>query len=286
MKSPAVVDPFVSPRWLFENLDNPGIQIIENAGVPESYFRAHIPGAVRVPCHPHLKRFNTAGEKTQYVMSATEFSTLCHDLGLQSNRQCVVYDDHHGLFAARFRTVCRYHGFNNVSILDGGWNGWLDHGHPVSARVAATVPGSDVVTVPEAELFVGLTELQRLHQADDVQIWDTREPEEFNGTAETENQRRGHIPGALNLSWTELLTGDEDKGTPRFVKSPPELATDLAGLGLQRDKTIIAYCQSGIRAAFCLVVLEQLGYAHYRLYDGSMGEWANQPDTPLISPAT
>lgn len=55
----------------------------------------------------------------------------------------------------------------------------------------------------------------------------------------------------------------------------------LAALGLGRDRTIITYCQSGNRAAFGNFVLETLGFPHHRLYDASMAEWANLPDTPL-----
>ena len=286
MSEVAAGDPFVSPQWLHDNLGNSGIQIIENAWVPESYFRAHIPGAVPVPCHPHLKRFDTAGEKTQYVMTAAEFGELCHDLGLRRDRSCVVYDDFHGLFAARFRTVCRFYGWDNVRVLDGGWNGWVAQNRPISVHEETPHPGTDIVAVPAPDLFVGLSELKRLLPADEVQIWDTRRPEEYDGREETENLRRGHVPGAVNLSWTDLLTGDDIAGEARFLKPTAELSARLADLGLQRDKTIITYCQSGIRAAFCLLVLERLGFDAHRLYDGSMGEWCNRTDTPLFIPTT
>ncbi len=278
--------PLVSPQWLRDRLAEPGIQVVENAWVRESYARAHIPGAVPVRCHPHLKRFDTAGQKTQHVMSEREFGELCHDLGLRRDRHCVVYDDYHGLFAARFRVVCRYYGFDNVSVLDGGWFGWLAEGHPVSAQVAEPVAGSDITAAPRSGLFVGLRELQSLQTDPAVQIWDTRRLAEFDGTEETDNERDGHIPGALNLAWTELLTGEDIDGTPRFCKARPELAALLDGLGLRPDRTIITCCQSGIRAAFCLQVLEMLGYDRHRLYDASMGEWANLPTTPLTTEAT
>lgn len=286
MNRGATVGPLVDGQWLQDNLQDPELQIIENAWVPEAYLRAHIPGAVRVPCHPHLKRFDTAGQKTRHVMSAVEFEELCRDLGLRRDRHCVVYDDYHGLFGARFRAVCRYYGFDKVSVLDGGWYGWLSEGRPLSAREELPTPGTDIAATVRPELFVGLDELKGLQSADAVQIWDTRRSTEFDGSEETENLRRGHMPGALNLSWTELLTGNEDPGTPRYLKPLSALADQLAAIGLQQDKTIITYCQSGIRAAFCLLVLEQLGFSNHRLYDGSMGEWCNWPETALVTPTT
>ncbi len=126
--------PLVSPDWLQDNLDDPGLQVIENAWFPDSYLKAHIRGAVRLPCHPHIKRFDADGERTQHVMEPAEFAALCYAMGLRRQKHYVLYDDHHGLFAARFWCVCRYFGLDNVSILDGSWHGWLAQGRPVTTR--------------------------------------------------------------------------------------------------------------------------------------------------------
>lgn len=290
MPKPRVVSPLasplLSPKWLADNLDNPGIQVIENAWVPDSYLKAHIRGAMAMPCHPHLKRFDADGEKTQYVMPADEFADLCHQLGLRRDMQYVIYDDMHGLFAARFWAVCRYYGVQNISILDGSWHGWLDQGLPVSTRLIAAQPGTDLVPNLRPELFIDQAELQSIHLDPRCQIWDTRRAGEFDGQEETNNERCGHVPGARHLAWTDLLTGEDVEGEPRYLKSPGELADLLTGLGLRQDKTIITYCQSGIRAAFCIFVLQMLGYPDFRLYDASMGEWCNLTDTPLTTDPT
>ena len=280
MSEKPVVSPLVDSEWLNDNLAMPGIQVIENAWVPGSYLKGHIPGALCMPCHPHLKHFDDE-EKTQHVMGAGEFADTCFALGLQRDQHYVVYDDFHGLFAARFWAVCRYYGVHNISVLDGGWNGWVDRGYPVATRITEAVPGTDIELAPRPALFVGQAELQEIHLAEEFQIWDTRRPEEFDGTEETENLRHGHVPGALHMPWTDLLTGEDIEGEPRYVKTAIELKASLEQLGLSRDKTIVTYCQSGIRAAFCIFVLEMLGYTAHRLYDASMGEWCNLPETPL-----
>jgi thiosulfate/3-mercaptopyruvate sulfurtransferase len=279
MKHPLLVD----TQWLHGNLDNPEIGIIENAWMADSYQKAHICGAICVPGHPYLKRNDADGERTQVVMDAQEFTELCHHLGLQRNKHYVIYDDYSGLFAARFWCVCRYFGLRNISILDGSWRGWLAQGYPVSSRIEMPDPGTDVAIVPQPANFIGWEELQRTYCDPGIQLWDTRREGEYLGDEDTDNLRRGHVPGALNLVWTDLLTETTHNGDPRFLKPLEELEQLLANLGLRRDKTIITYCQSGIRAAFCIYVLELLGYSHHRLYDASMGEWANLKDTPLVS---
>jgi len=286
MTTPLVVDPVVSPDWLYDNLDQPGIQVIENAGIPDSYLKAHIAGAICLPCHPHLKQLDAAGEITQHLMPAAEFAALCHEIGLRRDTHYVIYDDRHGLYAARFRAVARHYGLDNLSILDGSWHGWLDQGRPVTTRLEEATAGSDVVISARPSLLIAHAELQRVYRDMAVQIWDTRRTEEFTGIEETDNRRVGHIPGARHLSWTDLLSGEDIEGEPRYVKPRAELEHLLAQLGLRRDKTVVTYCQSGIRAAFCQLVLETLGYRRHRLYDASMGEWANLPTTPLTSDPT
>ncbi|WP_321369494.1 rhodanese-like domain-containing protein [uncultured Desulfuromusa sp.] len=271
----------VSPQWLQDNLSNPEIQVIENTWNEGSYQKAHIAGAVCSPGNPYLKRYDDNGVKTQHVMRAEDFLTFCYDLGLKRHKHYVIYDDHYGLFAARFWCVCRYFGVRNISILNGSWRGWLEQNRPVSSLLKSLEPGTDIVLNPHENHFIGWKELKEMYRSPKIQIWDTRRTGEYDGTEETENQRRGHIPGAVHLSWSDLLTDVISEGAPRFLKSNDELERILSDLGLRRDKMIVTYCQSGIRAAFCIFILEMLGYPYHRLYDASMGEWTSIAETPL-----
>lgn len=272
----------VSPQWLHDNLDNPSIGIIENSFLYESYHRAHIGGAGYVPGPPYLKKNDENGERTQHVMDAEEFLSLCHVLGLRRDKHYVVYDDYFSLYASRFWAVCRHFGVRNISLLDGSWRGWLDQGRPVSARMEQPSPGGDVVIDPRADKFIMLDELQQVYGSPDIQLWDTRRIGEYNGKERTDNRRQGHVPSALHLDWIDLLDEPSYEAGPRFFKPKDVMERMLADLGLRRDKTVITYCQSGNRAALCSFVLELLNFPSHRLYDASMGEWANLPDTQLV----
>jgi len=279
------IPPLVSPQWLHDNLSHPDVQVIESGWITDGYSKAHISGALSSPRHPHLKKVDAGGERSLHLLEAAEFSDFCRNLGLRRDRHYVIYDDFSGLFAARCWWVCRYFGVHNISILDGSWRGWLDQQKPVSSRLETPLAGTDIHVAPHLPQLIGREELQRLYRDPQVQLWDTRREGEYTGEEDTDNQRRGHVPGALNLVWTDLLTEAPFQGGPRFFKSVAELEELLTNLGLRRDKTIIPYCQAGIRAAFCVFVLELLGYPHHRLYDASMREWANRSETPLITGA-
>lgn len=273
----------VSPQWLQDNLANPALAVIENPWINDAYQKAHISGAYCVPGHPYLKQLAADGTLTRRVMGPTAFAELCHALGMRRDRHYVVYDDFYGLFAARFWSVCRHFGVSNISILDGSWRGWLVQGRPVSSRLERPVPGTDLVIEQHPSFMISWKKLLQIHKDPSVQVWDTRREGEYSGEETTDNRRQGHVPGALNLVWTELLTDSGNEGEARFLKPLPEVAQLLTRLGLSRDKTIITYCQSGNRAAFCNFVMELLGFPDHRLYDASMGEWANMPDPPLVT---
>lgn len=86
------------------------------------------------------------------------------------------------------------------------------------------------------------------------------------------------MPGALNLEWRQLV-----EGPPQHRLRPPEeIRARLREAGIDPDAATITYCQSGIRAAFAAFVLQLIGNDRVQVYDGSMAEWANREDTPLV----
>lgn len=92
------------------------------------------------------------------------------------------------------------------------------------------------------------------------------------------NRRRGHIPGSVNLPFTEFFTD----GTRRTFKSARDLDQVLEQSGLEDAKETIVHCQGGIATTLGVFVLTLLGRDRVRCYDAAMGEWANRDDTPLV----
>jgi thiosulfate/3-mercaptopyruvate sulfurtransferase len=87
--------------------------------------------------------------------------------------------------------------------------------------------------------------------------------------------RSGHIPGAINLEWTELIDSDNNL---RIRKNAQAI---LNNLGLSKDKTIATHCQLHHRSAFTYMVARILGYEKIAGYDGSWAEWGNLDNTPI-----
>lgn len=262
----------VTTDWLAERLDNPDFVLID-AGEAVAYRRAHIPGAVGLP-HPYLKgRANRA-----LVMPPEEFEPLAQKWGLSNDQEVIVYDDNASLHAARTWWVLRYHGHRNVRVVDGGFNAWLDEGRPLTSRAPRPEPGNFTSNV-DASTVCMMDELKELAaNGSGPQIWDTRSDGEWNGTEDRGNKRTGRVPGAIHLEWRHLMQGPP----ARRFRPLEEIRSLVQDAGLDPTAPAITYCQAGIRGAFAPFIFALLGNEQARNYDGSMGEWANQEDTPLV----
>ncbi|HYQ90979.1 MAG TPA: rhodanese-like domain-containing protein, partial [Candidatus Competibacteraceae bacterium] len=117
--------------------------------------------------------------------------------------------------------------------------------------------------------------LSRLGQSE-VALLDTRSPAEYQGT-EVRAARGGHIPGAVNLNWTEAM----DMSRQRRFKPVAELRRQLEALGVTPDKEVILYCQTHHRSAHTYMVLKYLDYPRVRGYAGAWSEWGNDPTLPI-----
>ncbi len=148
----------------------------------------------------------------------------------------------------------------------------------MTQAIPRPAPGtSEARERPEA--FCTLKDVRdALHPAAGVQIWDVRSDEEYTGASARGNRRAGHVPGAIHLEWTAFI--DE---TPSHRLVPLEDARRRLGeAGVDPEAVTVTYCQGGIRAALAAFILRLLGNTKVSVYDGSMGEWANLEDTPLV----
>ena len=96
---------------------------------------------------------------------------------------------------------------------------------------------------------------------------DVRSEPRYQGLTEPFDPIAGHIPGAVNLPYSENLAGG------RF-KSPEELRARYAALlGDTRPEHLVVHCGSGVTACHTLLALDHAGLPGAALYVGSWSEW-------------
>jgi thiosulfate/3-mercaptopyruvate sulfurtransferase len=118
-----------------------------------------------------------------------------------------------------------------------------------------------------------------------VPLIDARLGERYRGEKEPIDPKAGHIPGALNVPYTENLTAEGK------FKSREELRRQYERIGAGNGA--VFYCGSGVNATQQLLAMEIAGLPNARLYAGSWSDWSNrdlpvatgeEPKNPTIRP--
>lgn len=265
------------PDWLAEHVGDPEVRLIDCAAL-EAYRRAHIPGAVQLPTNVYIKEDGAPGEDHgTFVMPPAQFEELMSGLGVGPATLVVTYDDNNALVASRLWWVLRYYGHTRAKVLNGGWHRWLSEGRPVTFH-ATNPPRAKFLARRNETLIADAEFLKEACEAGTSQIMDVRTDGEWEGSNSRGNKRAGRVPGARHLEWLNFVAKDDSR---KFLPAD-QLQSLLDGAGFTREEPLITYCQGGIRAAHAAFVLELMGYEDVRVYDGSMREWANRDDTPLV----
>ena len=238
---------------------------------PQVFNSGHIPGSVLVEPSELV-----SGDKPAVgsLPSAEKLSALFSRIGLHEDKHVVVYDDEGGGWAGRFIWTLDVIGHQHYSYLDGGLVAWKRLGLPLSAEPDLARRGEFRAQIDrrcaadKADVLAAIDDEQTL-------VWDARAPEEFTGKKVTA-LRNGHVPGAVNINWVDLMDHDNDL---RLLPLP-QLHEKLAAKGLIEAKNIITHCQTHHRSGLTYLVGKLLGLS-IRAYDGSWSEWGNDPETPV-----
>jgi thiosulfate/3-mercaptopyruvate sulfurtransferase len=239
---------------------------------PDNYRAGHIPGALHVPPGALLRGEPPAPGKIPPVQRLEE---LFSHLGLTPDHHVVAYDDEGGGWAGRLLWTLDAMGHTGYSYLNGGIHAWKAAG--LELETAINVPLSSEYRVklrndPIAEIEDILPRLGDPR----LKIWDARSAAEYRGE-KSGSARAGHIPGAVNIDWLELIDRNNDTRLVDLAR----LQERLDSLGLSADRDIITHCQSHHRSSLTWLVMKILGYPSVKGYHGSWGEWGNREDTPV-----
>ena len=266
-KLPLLIEPdIIEDSSSYDNL------LIVDLNKAETYLKMHIPGAM------HLDYLRIiAGNKPVMglVPDDAVLTSLFSALGIDADTHVVAYDDEGGGRAARLCWTLEVAGHQRYSLLNGGLHSWANEGHSTEATpTPPTAKTFQLARNPEPAADSAYIS-QQLNN-NDCRLLDARSPDEYNGIKKFA-ARAGHIPGAINMNWTEAI----DTSRNMRFKSDDELLALLTPLGITQDKEIITYCQTHHRSAHSDMVLKHLGYERIKGYPGSWSDWGNNPDLPV-----
>ncbi|WP_457807745.1 sulfurtransferase [Kushneria sp. EE4] len=262
----------IEPRALSAHLDAPDLLIIDVPANAQSYRDGHVPGAVFLD---YRRLLSGQPPVANDIPDEAALSTLFSELGLTPQTHVIVYDDEGGGWAGRLAWTLTLLGHDRWSYLNGGIHAWKGDDLPVAVEETTPAPSRFEARIERPELIIDREELIERLEDPTLAIWDARSPDEYDGV-KGNNQRLGHIPGAVNLEWTDTM----DKNRQLRLRDLSELVSDLVAMGIDAESEIATHCQSHHRSGLTWMIGYTLGY-NIRAYPGSWQEWGNRDDTPI-----
>lgn len=276
--SSAVDSPLISSDELLTLVDAPHVRVLDVRGrwsspprsLHEEYLKGHIPGATFVDW---TQAFLAPGIPMGSAPLGTDQKAASdfQALGIHADDEVVIYDDYHHMFAGRLWWTLRYWGHDKVRVLDGGWSNWQKQSLPISTDTSTPAAGS-FTPKRRDDLRVDMHELA-LAMASSTLV-DARGRKGYQGNSD--DKRSGHIPGALNLPWSDLL----DDSSGRFLEAESLQYVLDQQLPTWRQRPVISSCGSGYSGTVLMLALKHLG-VESPLFDDSFAVWKQDPSRPV-----
>lgn len=284
----------VETDWLHDHLGDPHLRILDCTVYLPNYFDAsaaekveivsgrshweqeHIPGSVFADlihdlCDPDNSKFMFP------MPTPGRFAEAMSRYGVGPGARVILYDDMVNIWAARVWWMLRAFGFDNAAVLNGGWKKWTSEDRPIST-VTTTYPAAQFVAQPRPELIASKDEVLSAIDQQSTCLINALDPDEYAGRGPVRYGRPGHIPSSVNISFLSVL--DPETNTYR---SPGQLRDQLNQVGALHKDRVITYCGGAIAACSDAFILTLLGVNNVAVYDGSMTEWAAEPNLPLVT---
>lgn len=261
----------VSPQWLNDNMNDPALVIVQPSFLKLDYDNEHIKGARYL--WPDWLTANSPNG-TYNPPDPKEATRVLQDLGINKDSKvvlCHAFGDV-SITARMFITLENLGLRDKVYYLNGGLVAWKKAGFPVTKALPVVKKG-DFVATASAPLLVDKDYVLQSLKTKSAEVVDARVKRFYDGDP-TGNPRDGHITGALNLAYTDMIDSMNN------IKPTEVLLKNFQAVLPDKNKEVVTYCFIGQTASVIYLTGRSLGY-NVKVYDGSMQEWSRMPDLPM-----
>jgi len=290
----------VHPDWLRELLEGgtpeagpagPFRLFHVNFGVPEEYVENHIPGAL------YLDTNRLENPEDWNRRTPAELETALRSLGITHDTTVILYGrDTEGhanekwpgrragqIAACRAALILRYAGVEDVRLLDGGYDCWVQAGNSLETLLRDPAPvasfGAEIPRHPE--LIIDIDEARQiLSDREHAALVSVRTWREHIGQVSGYNYigPAGRIAGDVwGNCGSDAYHMEHYRNVDNTMRSYPEIAANWTGAGITTDKWVAFYCGTGWRASETWFYAYLMGWQRIAVYDGGWYEWSRDP---------
>jgi thiosulfate/3-mercaptopyruvate sulfurtransferase len=270
-------EPIVNVAWLQANLKDPNLILLDasfkenQSNIKTDLENIQIKGARFFDIKNTFSDNNNTLPNT--FPSPEQFEFEAKKLGINKNSTIVVYDNLGIYSSPRAWWLFKVMGHQNVAVLDGGLPEWISQKYPVEA--IPEIPNYTLGNFEakfNSELVKSKEQILENTQTKDSVLIDARAENRFKGIGSEPRPglRSGHIPGSINMPYTQLLRNGKFLPKEELVKI---LKTD--------NRPLIFTCGSGVTACIDLIAYELISKNPKSVYDGSWTEWGQLENLPI-----
>jgi thiosulfate/3-mercaptopyruvate sulfurtransferase len=247
------------------------ILIDASAGSKARYDQNHLAGALFADVNTDLANIGDFAIGGRHPLpTAEQFVAVLLKLGIDKDSHVIVYDDKlGGNAAARLWWMLKSIGHEKVQVIDGGFDTAVKAGFPTSSTVETPKTAAPYPVSIWALPLSDINEVEKVAKSNDYVLIDVRDANRYAGLTEPIDLIAGHIPGAINIPYTENLNAD---GT--FLKPDALKEKYTSALSKIQPDHVIVHCGSGITACHTLLAMDYAGLDIPKLYVGSWSEWS------------
>lgn len=255
-------DRVVDVEWVATRLDSSSLVVIDVREAWEYEGIGHIPGAVNIPFDSFRADEHGAAEAGM-LPGADAFGQLFGEAGIGPDDDIVAYDDTHGVFAARLLVTAELYGHDpaRLHLLDGDYSVW-NRRQQTNTDIPTREQTRYTARFQEDGPLVDRQAIETARTDPEAVLVDTREEAEY---------AEGHIPGAVQLDWRELIDSEN-----RTIRAESTLKSLLGARGILPERRVVLYCNTARRISHTYTVLRALDYPNLEFYEGSLTEWERE----------
>jgi thiosulfate/3-mercaptopyruvate sulfurtransferase len=274
------ISPIIQPQDLAKLDKESYILFDASAGSKARYDEQHLEGAFYIDLNTdlaHIQDFALGGRHP--LPGLDHLSKVLAKFGVTKDAHVIIYDDKNGSnAAARFWWMLRSIGHKKVQVLNGGFDAAIKANFQVSSETPFATEKEPYQITKWQLSTANIDEVEKASKSEDHIVIDVRDANRFAGFTEPIDLIAGHIPGAINIPFTENLDAEGAFLAPEILKEKYTKA-----LANTKTAHIIVHCGSGVTACHTLLAIDYAGLEIPKLYVGSWSEWSRNNKEMILA---